>query len=99
FHRRDFGHMDFEMTLEDPKTFTKPITFKADKTLVADTELLETICEYEQHARTWWAGTDSGLLGRRSPSMPGLTSSRPDAKPLSPSMVTCWSCVLARRGM
>ena len=50
FHRRDFGHMDFEMTLEDPKTFTKPITFKADKTLVADTELLETICEYEQHA-------------------------------------------------
>src|SRR5437879_4850153 len=50
FHRRDFGHMDFEMTLEDPKAFTKPITFKADKTLVADTELLETICEYEQHA-------------------------------------------------
>jgi len=50
FHRRDFGHMDFEMTLEDPKTFTRPITFKADKTLVADTELLETICEYEQHA-------------------------------------------------
>jgi hypothetical protein len=50
FHRRDFGHMDFEMTLEDPKAFTKPITFKADKTLVADTELLETICEYEQFA-------------------------------------------------
>jgi len=51
FHRRDFGHMDFEMTLEDPKAFTRPITFKADKTLVADTELLETICEYEAHAR------------------------------------------------
>src|SRR5258708_2863627 len=50
FHRRDFGHMDFEMTLEDPKTFTRPITFKADKTLVADTELLETICEYERPA-------------------------------------------------
>ncbi len=50
FHRRDFGHMDFEMTLEDPKTFTKPITFKADKTLVADTDLLETICEYERPA-------------------------------------------------
>lgn len=45
FHRRDFGHMDFEMTLDDPKTFSKPITFKADKTLVADTELLETICD------------------------------------------------------
>src|SRR5437016_6553592 len=51
FHRRDFGHIDFEMTLEDPKTFTRPISFKADKTLVVDTEILETICEYEQHAR------------------------------------------------
>jgi len=50
FHRRDFGHMDFEMTLDDPKTFSKPITFKADKTLVADTDLLETICENEKIA-------------------------------------------------
>jgi hypothetical protein len=50
FHRRDFGHMDFEMTLEDPQAFTKPITFKADKTLVADSDILETICEYEQFA-------------------------------------------------
>ena len=51
FHRRDFGHMDFEMTLEDPNAFTKPITFKADKTFVADIELFETICEYEQHSQ------------------------------------------------
>jgi hypothetical protein len=43
--------MDFEMTLEDPKTFTRPISFKADKTYVADTELLETICEYAEHAK------------------------------------------------
>ena len=50
FHRRDFGHMDFEMTLDDPKTFTRPFTFKADKTLVTDTELMETICENEQIA-------------------------------------------------
>ncbi|PWU09465.1 MAG: hypothetical protein C5B51_06180 [Terriglobia bacterium] len=50
FHRRDFGHMDFEMTLEDPKTFARPITVKANKTLVADTELLETICENEKIA-------------------------------------------------
>src|SRR5712691_4291280 len=50
FHRRDFGHMDFEMTIDDPKTFTKPITFNADKTLVADIELLESICENERIA-------------------------------------------------
>jgi hypothetical protein len=51
FHRRDFGHMDFEMTIDDPKTFTKPVTLKADKTLVADYELLESICEYERFAQ------------------------------------------------
>lgn len=45
FHRRDFGHMDFEMSLDDPKTFTRPIAVKANKTQVVDTELLETICE------------------------------------------------------
>ena len=50
FHRRDFGHIDFEMTVDDPKTFTRPITFKAVKTLAADTELLETICENERIA-------------------------------------------------
>jgi Domain of unknown function (DUF3471) len=49
-HRRDFGHLDFEMTIEDAKTFTRPITFKAVKTLAADTELLETICENERIA-------------------------------------------------
>ena len=37
--------MDFEMTLEDPNAFSRPITFRADKILVADTEILETICE------------------------------------------------------
>ena len=50
FHRRDFGHMDVEMTLEDPKTFARPITFKANKTLEPDTDILERICEYEKPA-------------------------------------------------
>jgi len=50
FRRRDFGHIDFEMTIDDAKTFTLPFTFKAVKTLAADTELLETICENERIA-------------------------------------------------
>ena len=46
--RRDFGHMDYEMTLDDPKTFTEAITLRADKTFVPDTDLLEDICENEK---------------------------------------------------
>ena len=45
FRRRDFGHMDLEMTIDDPKTFTRPFSLKIDKTLVPDTDLLESICE------------------------------------------------------
>ena len=47
FRRRDFGHMELEMTFDDPKTFTNPFTLRMEKTLAADTELLEDICENE----------------------------------------------------
>jgi len=46
--RRDFGHMDFEITIDDPKVFTKPFTIKTQRLLQADTELLEDVCENER---------------------------------------------------
>jgi hypothetical protein len=46
--RRDFGHMDFEMTLDDPKVFTRPFTIKRERVLEPDTELLEDVCENER---------------------------------------------------
>ena len=52
FRRRDFGHMDLQITIEDPKTFTKPITYKVTELLVPDTELLESFCaENEKDVR------------------------------------------------
>lgn len=45
--RRDFGHMDFEITIDDPKVFTRPFTIKTERLLAADTELLEDVCENE----------------------------------------------------
>lgn len=45
YHRRDFGHMDLEMTINDPKAYTKPFTLKIPKTLLPDTDLLESVCE------------------------------------------------------
>lgn len=48
FHRRDFGHMDLEMTIDDPKTFTRPFTLKIAKTLEPDTDLLESVCENDR---------------------------------------------------
>jgi hypothetical protein len=57
--RRDFGHMDFEMTIDDPKVFTKPFTFKTERLLSPDTDLLEDVCENERD-RPHLSG-DSGI--------------------------------------
>jgi len=45
FHRRDFGHMDMQMTMNDPKMYTKPWSIDAQFVLQVDTELLEFVCE------------------------------------------------------
>jgi hypothetical protein len=49
--RRDFGHMDFETIIDDPKVFTRPFTIKAERLLAADTDLLEDVCENERDGR------------------------------------------------
>jgi hypothetical protein len=44
FHRRDFGHMDVEMTFDDPKMYTRPFTIKVPHTLMADSDIFEMVC-------------------------------------------------------
>ena len=57
FHRRDLGHMDLEMTVDDPKTFTRPFSFKMNQTLDPDTDLLESICEHDTSIPHMLGGT------------------------------------------
>jgi hypothetical protein len=44
YRRRDFGHLEIQFTIDDPKVYTKPWTIKVNSHLVPDTELLEYIC-------------------------------------------------------
>jgi hypothetical protein len=44
FWRRDFGHLEIQFTIDDPKVYAKPWSFKGDAHLIPDTELLEFIC-------------------------------------------------------
>ena len=48
FHRRDFGHLDWEMTFDDPKIYTKSFTIKVPHDLVADNDIFEMFCENEK---------------------------------------------------
>jgi hypothetical protein len=45
FRRPDFGHMVVEVTIDDPKAYTKPWTVSIPWNYVADTELLDWVCE------------------------------------------------------
>ena len=59
FRRRDFGHMDMEMIVDDRKMYTRPWSISAEFILQADTELLEFICEENER--------DSAAIGAARP--------------------------------
>jgi hypothetical protein len=42
--RRDFGHMNLEITLSDAKAYTRPWRIELHPHLLPDDELLEWIC-------------------------------------------------------
>jgi hypothetical protein len=47
--RPDFGHLDVQVTVDDPKAYTKPWTVTLNQRIVVDTELIDEIClENEQ---------------------------------------------------
>ena len=48
FRRRNFGHLDIEMTFDDPQMYTKPFTIKIPHELVADEDIYEMFCENEK---------------------------------------------------
>jgi hypothetical protein len=50
FRRSDFAHMDFEITIDDSKAYTKPWTAKVRFDLYPDNELMEWVCENEKDA-------------------------------------------------
>jgi hypothetical protein len=51
FHRRDFGHLDVEMTFDDPLMYTKPFSAKFSYDLLADSDVFETICNENERDR------------------------------------------------
>ena len=52
FRRKDFGHMDIQITIDDPKAYTKPWSATVEATLSTNTDLMEFIClENEKDTR------------------------------------------------
>jgi hypothetical protein len=51
FRRRDFGHLDTEMTFDDPKMYTKPFTIKVSYDLLPDSDIFEMFCNENEKDR------------------------------------------------
>lgn len=44
FSRPDFGHLEIEVTIDDPKAYTKPWTVTIHQRILLNTELIEFVC-------------------------------------------------------
>jgi hypothetical protein len=51
YRRRDFGHMDVEMTFDDPQMYTKPFSIKVAFELLADSDVFENFCNENEKDR------------------------------------------------
>src|SRR5271170_5209332 len=57
FRRPTFGHLEMEITIEDPKAYTHPWTVKMKQRLLLDTDLIEFICNENEKS-------DAHLVGK-----------------------------------
>jgi hypothetical protein len=51
YRRRDFGHLDVEMTFDDPKMYIKPFSIKVPHDLLADSDIFESFCDENEKDR------------------------------------------------
>ncbi|HEY6341442.1 MAG TPA: hypothetical protein VIY49_08125 [Bryobacteraceae bacterium] len=59
YRRRDFGHLDLEVTFSDPAVYARPWTVAVRAELEPDTELLEWVCNENGAGLEHWVGKAS----------------------------------------
>ena len=53
FHRRDFGHLDVQAIIDDPKVLTRPVTIKFTEVLIPNSDVLEAFCAEGERDRAY----------------------------------------------
>jgi hypothetical protein len=59
YQRRDVGHLDIEVTLADPSAYARPWTVAVRAELLADTEMIEFVCNENERSLEHWVGKAS----------------------------------------
>ncbi|PYS45282.1 MAG: hypothetical protein DMG13_32485 [Acidobacteria bacterium] len=68
FRRTDFGHMEIQITIEDPKVYTKPWTVKEQVRLMPNTDVIETPVRTISISSTWEGNSAGNHVPTRSTS-------------------------------
>ncbi len=56
FHRIDYGHLELEISVDDPKAYTRPWSVTLQQDLALNTELMEYFCTENEKDRSHMLG-------------------------------------------
>jgi hypothetical protein len=59
FRRTNFGTLEIEITVDDPRAYTKPWTVKFNQRIIVDSEMIEFICGENQKFVEYLEGAES----------------------------------------
>ncbi len=59
YQRPDFGHIELQVTFDDPKVFNKPVTVPIHMELTTDTEMIEYYCGENEKDRSHMSGSSA----------------------------------------
>ena len=59
FRRLDFGHLQIDVTIDDPKSYTRPWTVRVNQELLLDTDLIEFVCQENERFTSRLGGQQS----------------------------------------
>lgn len=51
FRRLDYGHLDYQITFDDPRMYTRSFTVRIPHTLVANNDIFEMFCNENEKDR------------------------------------------------
>jgi hypothetical protein len=72
YRRRDFGHLDLDVTFSDSKAYARPWTVAVRAELAPDTEMIEWVCNEANRGVEHWVGKASDELQSGVKVAPGI---------------------------
>ena len=90
YHRRDIGHLDIQITVDDPETFLHPFIVTEHDHLLPDTGLLEMICSENNKDVSHLAELSNQRCARTKDGKPDMSAPLPRTKDRHTDITGIW---------